>query len=67
MSISKISFAGAANLTRDGTTGATATKMVDNCRITLDGAVDGQIGAIAGIGDFLVFKYAQGSFDSFGG
>lgn len=53
-------------LTRDGTTCTASAQMIDNRGIALDGSIDGQVGAVAGVGDLLVFENSERCLDGLG-
>lgn len=40
--------------------------MIDNSGITLYNAVDGEVGTVSSVGDFLILEDSQGGFDCFG-
>lgn len=50
--------------TRHSTAGSATAKVIDQGSIALDGAVNGQIAAVASIRYFLVFEKFDGSFNS---
>lgn len=53
--------------TRDRSTSATASEMVDNGGIALDSAVDRKVGTVTCVCDLLVLEYSQGGFNGFRG
>lgn len=52
--------------TGNGSTSAAAAEVINYRGITFDGAVDGQIGAKAGVGDFLVLEDPESGLDGLG-
>ena len=54
-------------LTGDCTTSSTASHVIHDGGITLDGAIDGQIAAVTTVGDLVVLKHFDGRFNSLNG
>lgn len=52
--------------TRNGSTSAAAAEVIDDGGIALDSAVNGKVGAEAGVCDFLVLEDAECGFDGLG-
>jgi hypothetical protein len=52
--------------TWNSTTSAAAAEMVYNSSITFDNAINGKVGAVSGVGDFLILKDSESGLDGFG-